>query len=119
MKLNEIEVGKTVSELVVRVISVAPARLITTRGGRRTQLTEVLIADETSTTILSVWGFGKGSSFSAGKVIKIEDGWVKEWQGKIQLSLGRSGHSEEVDDDGSIPSISEIAKTQKSVIPDK
>ena len=116
MKLAEVEAGKNVTEITVRVLSVAPPRIITTRGGRKTQLTEVLIADEPgATVILSLWGFGEGSGLSAGKVIKITDGWAKEWNGKVQLSLGRSGHYEEIPDDDSIPPIAELVATKEDV----
>jgi replication factor A1 len=108
LKINEIEVGKNVSEVDVRVVSVAPSRIIRTKSGRKTQLTEVLVADDTGTVILSLWGFGEGSTLSAGMVIRILDGWAKEWQGKVQLSLGRSGRFEVLEDDGSLPSITEL-----------
>ena len=108
LKLNEIEADKNVSEVVVRVVSINPARMIQTRDGRKTQLTEVLVADGTGRVILSLWGFGEGAKISAGKVIKITDGWAKEWKGKIQLSLGRSGRIEVVADDGSLPSIEQL-----------
>ena len=109
LKLSELEAGKNISEILVRVVSKAPPRIITTRSGRKTQLTEVLVADSTGSVVLSLWGFGEGANISVGSVIQITDGWVKEWQGKIQLSLGRSGKFEEIVDDGSIPSISELA----------
>ncbi len=108
MKIAEIEIGKNVDDLVVRIISVAPPRLITTRSGRKTQLTEVLVGDETGTAVLTLWGYGAANDFSAGKVIRIVDGWAKEWQGKLQLSLGRSGKFEEIPDDGSLPEITEL-----------
>jgi ssDNA-binding replication factor A large subunit len=116
LKLTEVEAGKNVTELTVRVLSVAPPRIITTRGGRKTQLTEALVADEPgSTVILSLWGFGEGSGLSAGRVIKITDGWAKEWNGKVQLSLGRSGHYEEILDDDSIPPIKELVATKEDM----
>ena len=108
MKIADVEIGKNVPEIVVRVISVAPPRMISTRSGRKTQLTEVLVGDETGTAVLSLWGFGSASSLSAGKVIRIIDGWAKEWQGKMQLSLGRLGRLEEVNDTGEIPEITEL-----------
>jgi ssDNA-binding replication factor A large subunit len=110
LKINEVEVGKNVADLVVRVWSVGPARMIATRTGRKTQLTEVLVVDETGTAVLSLWGFGAGEDLRVGQVIRITDGWAKEWQGKIQLSLGRSGRFEVVSDDGSLPQISELSK---------
>ena len=118
MKLNEIEPESNVSEVIVRVISKAPPRLITTRSGRKTQLTEVLVTDGESRVILSLWGFNEGSDLSAGKVIKITNGWAKEWQGKLQLSLGREGTYEEIADDGSIPTITEIGSLMDSDIPE-
>ncbi|MCF2136066.1 MAG: hypothetical protein K9W43_02400 [Candidatus Thorarchaeota archaeon] len=106
--MSDVEIGKNVEELTVRIISVAPPRMMSTRSGRKTQLTEVLVGDETGTAILSLWGFGEANNLSAGKVIKITNGWAKEWQGKMQLSLGRSGKLEEVPDDGTLPEITAL-----------
>ncbi len=111
LKLSDVEPNKNVTDLVVRIVSVAPPKMINTKTGRKTQLTEVLVADNTGSTILSLWGFGEGSDLSAGKVIKIIDGWAKEWRGQIQLSLGRSGSYEILVDDGSVPSISELGSS--------
>ncbi|TFG34730.1 hypothetical protein EU527_02045 [Candidatus Thorarchaeota archaeon] len=116
MKLAEVEAGKNVTSLIVRIISVAPARILKTKSGRRTMLKEVLVADETGSAILSLWGFNEGSDLSAGKVIKIEDGWAKEWQGKVQISLGRSGTYEELADDGAVPSITELGAATESTM---
>ncbi|MHA1862875.1 MAG: hypothetical protein ACTSWA_03825 [Candidatus Thorarchaeota archaeon] len=114
MKLSEIEPDKNVNDLSVRIISMAPQRIIKTRAGRTTMLKEVLIADDSGTAILSLWGFKAGNDISAGMVIKIEDGWAKEWQGKVQLSLGRSGKYEILEDDGTIPTIAELAAVTQS-----
>ena len=108
MKLNEVVIGQNVSELIVRIVSIAPARIVSTRSGRKTQLREVLVADETGTAILSLWGFKEGKGVSAGNVVKITDGWAKEWQGKMQLTLGRAGSIEEIPDDGSLPQTKEL-----------
>jgi ssDNA-binding replication factor A large subunit len=108
LKIAEVEPGKNVDDLVVRIISIAPAKIVKTRAGRKTMLKEVLIADETGSSILSLWGFNEGNDLSAGMVIKIVDGWAKEWRGQIQLSLGRSGKYEIMEDDGSVLSISEL-----------
>jgi ssDNA-binding replication factor A large subunit len=114
VKISDIEPGTNVSELTVRILSVAPARMITTRAGRRTMLREVLVSDDSGSVVLSLWGFGEGEDLSAGMVIRIKDGWAKEWKGNTQLSLGRSGTYEEVPDDGSVPSISELGSRTKS-----
>ena len=114
MKLSDVEAEKNVTELVVRVVSMAPPKMISTKTGRKTQLIEVLVADDTGSTILSLWGFNEGTDLSAGKVIRIIDGWAKEWRGKVQLSLGRSGKYEILVDDGSVPSISDLGAAIES-----
>ncbi|MFW9787973.1 MAG: hypothetical protein ACFFE2_07690 [Candidatus Thorarchaeota archaeon] len=114
MKLAEVEPEKNVTDLVVRIVSMAPPKMISTRAGRKTQLTEVLVADDTGSTILSLWGFNEGTDLSAGKVIRIIDGWAKEWRGKVQLSLGRSGRYEILVDDGSVPSITDLGSATES-----
>jgi ssDNA-binding replication factor A large subunit len=108
LKLNEVRPGENVAEIIVRVVSKAPPRIVTTRSGRKTQLTEVLVADETGTAILSLWGFGEGASIGVGKIVRIKDGWAKEFRGKVQLSLGRSGVLEEIDEDSSVPEITDL-----------
>ena len=114
MKLAEVEPGKNVNDLMVRIVSIAPAKIVKTRAGRKTMLKEVLIADESGSSILSLWGFNEGTDLSAGMVIKIEDGWAKEWRGQVQLSLGRSGKYEVVEDDGSVLSITELGALSES-----
>jgi ssDNA-binding replication factor A large subunit len=116
VKLIDVEPEKNVSDLVVRIISIAPPRIIQTRAGRKTMLKEVLVADDSGSAILSLWGFNGGNDLSAGMVIRIIDGWAKEWQGKVQLSLGRSGKYEQMADDGSVPSISELGASTESQI---
>lgn len=108
MKINEIKNETTVPELVARVISVGPSRMIVTKSGRRTQLKEVLLGDESGTIVLSLWGFGAGEDLTTGKVIRITNGWGKDWRGKIQLTLGRNGEYEIIPDDGSIPPPNEL-----------
>ena len=114
LKITEVEPEKNVNDLIVRIVSIAPARIIKTRAGRKTMLKEVLIADDSGSCILSLWGFNEGNDLSAGMVIKISDGWAKEWQGQVQLSLGRSGKYEILEDDGSVLSITELGEKSES-----
>ncbi|MGQ4910889.1 MAG: hypothetical protein ACP6KW_01845 [Candidatus Thorarchaeota archaeon] len=116
MKLSEIEPNANVPDIVVRVVSVQPARMIRKRSGGTTMLKEVLVSDGETSVILSLWGFNQGDDLSAGTVIRITDGWAKEWQGKIQLSLGRSGKYEIIEDDGSLPSITDLGRRTDSTI---
>lgn len=116
LKLADIEPNANVSEIVLRVLQTQPPRIIKKRTGGTTMLKEILVTDGDTSVVLSLWGFNEGKDLSAGVVIRLTDGWAKEWQGKIQLSLGRSGKYEIIPDDGSIPSITEIGARTDSTI---
>jgi len=114
LKVEDVEPDSGIPELAVRVVSVAPARIIRTRSGRKTQLTEVLVGDDTGTAVFTLWGFGAGSDVKAGQVLRITDGWAKQYKGKIQLSLGRSGEYETLEGDAGLPELSEILNNTKN-----
>ncbi|MGV9170177.1 MAG: single-stranded DNA-binding protein [Promethearchaeia archaeon] len=114
MKVKDVEPQSGIPELTVRVVSVAPARIIRTRSGRKTQLTEVLVGDETGTVVFTLWGFGEGSDIKAGQVLQISDGWAKQYKGKIQISLGRSGSYEVIESAAGLPELSEILDTTRN-----
>lgn len=108
MKIADLKPNRNFDELVARVISVEPGRPIRTRQGRKTIVTEALIGDETGRVILTIFGWGEERDLFQDMVIRIKDGWVKEWNGNLQVSLGRSGTLEKIDDDGSLPSLKEL-----------
>jgi len=75
------------------------ARTVASKKGYNLQVCSFSIGDETGRVEFSAFGkdvaaMGK----NVGKVIDITDGWVKEWNGKLQVSLGKSGTWEVVSD---------------------
>ena len=108
LKISELKPNRNFDELVARVISVEPSRPIRTRQGRKTIVTEAVIGDETGTVIFTIFGYGEEKDIMSDMVIRIKDGWVKEWNGVLQVSLGRSGKLEKIEDDGSLPSLKEL-----------
>jgi replication factor A1 len=59
------------------------------------QVADATIQDSTGTTTLTLWG-ADATKYQVGQKIKIVDGWVKDYRGKLQVSLGRSGRIEVV-----------------------
>jgi len=71
------------------VTAISPVRDVTTvRGPAR--VADATLQDETGTITLTLWGDDAGR-FSVGQKLKITDGWVKDFRGKLQISMGRSG----------------------------
>ncbi|MEX2682285.1 MAG: hypothetical protein Q6373_011860 [Candidatus Sigynarchaeota archaeon] len=106
-------VPNTNASLRVRVCSQGPPRKVQSKKGYPLYVCSFLVGDETGTIEYSA--FGKDVSAmekNIGRVIEITDGWVKEWNNKPQLSLGKAG-TWAVVDDKSFPLTSEILKNAK------
>lgn len=69
----------------------APRDVSTSRGA--TQVADATLKDDTGTITFTLWG-NDISKYSVGQRLKITDGWVKDFRGKLQLSLGRTGKVE-------------------------
>ena len=66
----------------------APRDVSTSRGPGK--VADATLEDETGTITLTLWG-DDIARYSVGQRIQITDGWVKDFRGKLQISMGRSG----------------------------
>jgi ssDNA-binding replication factor A large subunit len=66
----------------------APREVTTSRG--TSSVADATLQDSTGTTTLTLWGEDI-AKYKVGTKIQITDGWVKDFRGKLQVSLGRSG----------------------------
>jgi len=71
------------------ITAVSPVRDVTTARGP-SRVADATLQDETGTITLTLWG-DDITRYSVGQKIKITDGWVKDFRGKLQISTGRSG----------------------------
>ncbi|MCI4358514.1 MAG: OB-fold nucleic acid binding domain-containing protein [Thermoplasmata archaeon] len=74
----------------IRAIS-AVREVNTVRGPSR--VADATIQDETGTIVLTLWG-DDTKRYTIGQKLRITDGWVKDFRGKLQISPGRSGRIE-------------------------
>ncbi|MBD3187169.1 hypothetical protein GF325_10100 [Candidatus Bathyarchaeota archaeon] len=98
MKVEDLK-PDTNADLKVRVCSSGGTRKVKSKKGYDLYVCSFLLGDETGTVEFSAFGkdiyqFEK----LVGKVIKLNNIWVKEWRGKLQISKGRDGSWEEADD---------------------
>lgn len=68
-----------------------PRDVTTSRGPSR--VADATLQDETGTVTLTLWG-DDITRYSVGQKIRVTDGWVKDFRGKLQVSMGRSGRVE-------------------------
>lgn len=71
------------------ITAISAVRDVTTSRGPA-QVADVTLQDDTGTITLTLWGEDI-KRFSVGQKIRITDGWVKDFRGKLQISMGRSG----------------------------
>ncbi len=71
------------------ITAISPVRDVTTSRGPA-RVADATLQDDSGTITLTLWGDDAGR-FSVGQKIKITDGWVKDFRGKLQISTGRSG----------------------------
>ena len=71
------------------ISAISAVRDVTTSRGP-SQVADATVQDETGTITLTLWGEDT-KRYSVGQKIRITDGWVKDFRGKLQISMGRTG----------------------------
>lgn len=89
VKISELKPGTGNNGVEGEIIEVSEPRDVTTRFGN-TRVADAKLKDASGEITLSLWG-DDISKFSAGDKIKIENGWVSEFKGKVQISAGKFG----------------------------
>ena len=89
MKINELQNGTKKVELEATVTDVGEPRDVNTVNGK-TKVATAIIEDDTGNIALVLWG-DDAEKFQAGTKIRVENGFVKEWNGQLQLSAGKFG----------------------------
>jgi len=89
MNISELSPGTGSVNLEAEVVSVEPPREIN-KYGRALRVANVTIKDDSGTITLVLWN-DEIDKVKEGNKIKIENGYVNEWQGNPQLTLGKFG----------------------------
>ena len=89
MKISEITPGSSKINLDVSVVEKQPVREVNTKFGQNT-VCETIVEDESGNITLVLWG-PQANEINVGDKLKIENGFVKEWNGNMQLSVGKFG----------------------------
>ncbi len=86
--IASIRANQTVT-LTATITAISTPREVTNQRGT-TSVADATLQDASGTTTLTLWGEDI-TKYSVGSKIQITDGWVKDFRGKLQISLGRSG----------------------------
>jgi replication factor A1 len=89
-KINELKAGMTGVEITAKIVEIPLRKLVDTRWGGQSYVSNISIADETGSIQLSLWN-NQIDSVHVGDVVAIENGYVASFAGEPQLRLGRKG----------------------------
>ena len=82
----------TNANIEAKITAVSAVRQVNSMRGP-SQVADATLQDDTGTITLTLWG-ADATKYTVGQRVKITDGWVKEYRGKLQVSMGRSGRIE-------------------------
>ena len=89
-KINELKSGMKGVGVTAKIVKIPPRKLVDTRWGGQSYVSNISITDETGSIRLSLWN-NQIDSVHVGDMIEIENGYVASFAGEPQLRLGRKG----------------------------
>ena len=89
MKISDLKDGTGKVDIEAKVIEKEAAREVNTKFGR-SKVANAVLEDESGTIALTLWG-DDADKVKEGDMLKIENGFVKEWNSTLQLSVGKYG----------------------------
>ena len=96
MKINELKSNSNFDEIVLKVVEKKEPRKVMTRYGGTARVCDVVGEDEEGNKIqITLWN-DEIDMVEENEKIRIKDGWVKEWNGDLQISTGRKGKIEKI-----------------------
>ncbi len=98
LKIEDLSAGRKHVTVKARVLKMSKPKLVSTRFGFQTYVSNAVIRDETGTIELSLWN-NQVAAISEGDIVQIENGYVASFMGKRQLRIGRRGEINIVEDE--------------------
>lgn len=89
MKVAELNADSRKVNITGSISSKEEPREINTRYGK-TMISNAVLEDDSGSITLVLWG-DECERVNENDKIKIENGYVKEWNGNLQLSIGKYG----------------------------
>lgn len=91
MKISDLKANANFDELVVKIIEKQETREVIRRFGGSARVCDLVGEDEDGGRVqITLWN-DEIEKIAVDEVVKIRDGWVKEWNGQLQVSTGRNG----------------------------
>jgi replication factor A1 len=90
LKIDELRVGMKAVSIKAKIVEVPSRKLVYTRWGNRSYISNVRISDETGSIKLSLWN-NQIDTVHIGDIVEIQNCSVIRFREDLQLKLGRKG----------------------------
>ncbi len=90
MKISELKAGTNNVTVQGTVVQKDEPREVVTKYGKRLQVANIILKDESGQIPMSLWGKDI-ATVDQGDTIEISNGYVNEFRGNPQLSTGKFG----------------------------
>jgi ssDNA-binding replication factor A large subunit len=90
MKISELKAGANNVTVTATVTKKEEPREVVTKFGKRLQVANIVLKDETGEIAMSLWG-NDINTINVGDKIEVSNAFVNEFRGAPQLSTGKFG----------------------------
>ncbi len=90
MKISELKAEMVGVRLTAKINDISETRTVNTRYGKETTVATATISDDSGEAKLTLWA-EQIDKVKPGDTVEIINGMVREWQGELQISIGRRG----------------------------
>lgn len=90
--ISELSINSKKLEIVAKVVEKRQPREVNTKFGRKL-VTDAILEDQTGQITLVLWE-ADIDKVKEGDTVKIMNGYVTEWNGSLQVNVGRLGSIE-------------------------
>jgi len=98
MKVSELKPNSNVDEIILKIIEKREVRKVMKRFGGSARVCDLIGEDKDGDKIqVTLWN-EEIEMVEENETIKIIDGWVKEWNNQLQISTGRKGRIEKIEE---------------------
>lgn len=90
LKIADLKAGLSSISVKGKIVSKEDPREVITKYGKKIKVSNAILEDETGSIQLSLWG-EDSSKYKIGDNILIENCYISQFKGNLQLSPGRNG----------------------------
>ena len=90
MEISKLRPGMNHVDVEGKITDVSEPRQIRTKFGHQISLTTATLEDDSGDIKITLWG-DQSNGITEGVQIKVENGFTKEFQGNLQLGVGKNG----------------------------